>query len=90
MIRIHGGIDAQFAMMNLNTNRKNVDIAEKLLIGQRTVNRVADCCPYYQGVCGLDERYICFCESNYKNCNIYKKHLMKPIDEQKDGEQDAL
>lgn len=44
---------------------------------------MADCCPYYQGVCGLDENFICFCESNYKDCDIYKKHLMKLIDEQR-------
>ena len=42
-------------------------------------------CPYYQGVCGLDERYICFCDSNYKNCNIYGKHIRKLIDEAKNG-----
>lgn len=29
-------------------------------------------CPYYQGVCGLDESVICYANSD--NCNIYKDH----------------
>lgn len=29
-------------------------------------------CPYYQGVCGLDNSIICYTDSN--SCNIYKDH----------------
>ena len=31
-------------------------------------------CPYYQGVCGLDESYICYCAGYPYGCEIYKKH----------------
>lgn len=37
-------------------------------------------CPYYQGVCGLDESYVCYCASGYLFCSIYKE------EQEKDGE----
>ena len=51
MTRIHGGIYAQFAMINLNTNRKNADIADRILIGQRTVKPMGEHrpCPFCGG-----------------------------------------
>ena len=30
-------------------------------------------CPYYQGVCGLDERILCYCGAQYENCEKYKE-----------------
>lgn len=41
-------------------------------------------CPYYQGVCGIDNQYVCFCRSNLK-CNIrveYEKKLDEEIKKQ--------
>ena len=34
-----------------------------------------DKCPYYQGVCGLDERYICYCSFEFKHCDIFKTNI---------------
>ena len=31
-------------------------------------------CPYYSGVCGLDEMCVCYRSSTYKDCDIYKEH----------------
>jgi hypothetical protein len=31
-------------------------------------------CPYYQGVCGLDESYVCYCSSTYFSCENYKRN----------------
>ena len=31
-------------------------------------------CPYYSGVCGLDESCLCYRSSDYKNCDIYKEN----------------
>jgi len=30
-------------------------------------------CPYYQGVCMLDESYVCFASSSYRNCELFKE-----------------
>ena len=30
-------------------------------------------CPFYQGVCGLDESYVCFGRSSYLFCKLYQK-----------------
>ena len=30
-------------------------------------------CPYYQGVCGLDERILCYCGTQYEKCEKYKE-----------------
>lgn len=30
-------------------------------------------CPYYQGLCGLDERILCYCGTQYENCEKYKE-----------------
>lgn len=30
-------------------------------------------CPYYQGVCGLDEDILCYCSSSYETCDTYKE-----------------
>ena len=30
-------------------------------------------CPYYQGVCGLDEDILCYCHSSYETCDTYKE-----------------
>ena len=38
-------------------------------------------CPYYQGVCGLDEQYVCFCRSYPGTCEIYSEHTKKLIEE---------
>ena len=32
-------------------------------------------CPYYQGVCGLDEQYVCFASSLPEGCSVYQKHM---------------
>ena len=42
-------------------------------------------CPYYQGVCGIDEQYLCYCSSNYVECDIYNKHIEKLIEETHQG-----
>ena len=36
-------------------------------------------CPYYKGVCGIDEQYLCYCSSTPNGCNIYKKFLEEQI-----------
>lgn len=38
-------------------------------------------CPYYQGVCGLDEDIVCFGSGGYKTCNIYCSHMKELIEE---------
>lgn len=49
------------------------------------VNEDMKPCPYYQGVCGLDDSYICY-RSGYPNgCEIYKKYEK----EKKDGDEDG-
>ena len=40
-----------------------------------------DECPYYKGVCGIDEQFTCYCQSNYKCCDIYLKHMKELIEE---------
>lgn len=30
-------------------------------------------CPYYQGVCGLDDAFLCYCQSRYEMCDAYKE-----------------
>ena len=30
-------------------------------------------CPYYQGVCGLDDDFLCYCHSSYEMCDTYKE-----------------
>ena len=30
-------------------------------------------CPYYQGVCGLDNRILCYCNNSYEKCDTYKE-----------------
>lgn len=30
-------------------------------------------CPFYQGVCGLDESYVCFGSCSYLFCKLYQK-----------------
>lgn len=42
-------------------------------------------CPYYQGVCGLDESYLCYRAGYPNSCEIYKKHE----EDQKDGDGDG-
>ena len=37
-------------------------------------------CPYYQGVCGIDERYVCYGMSDLK-CNIRVKYEKDKQDE---------
>lgn len=47
-------------------------------------------CPYYQGVCRINEMYVCCASSLPNACNIYKKHMRRLIDEvkpQAEGEQ---
>ena len=29
-------------------------------------------CPYYQGVCGLDDDFLCYCHNSYEMCDTYK------------------
>ena len=41
-------------------------------------------CPYYQGVCGIDERYVCYAAAGPK-CNIrenFEKKLNKETQKQ--------
>lgn len=33
-------------------------------------------CSHYQGVCGLDESYVCYCASSYLACKLYKHKEM--------------
>lgn len=44
------------------------------------MKRFPDRCPHYQGVCGLDESYTCFCSSNYLTCKIYKQKERNEIE----------
>lgn len=37
-------------------------------------------CPYYQGVCGIDEQYVCYTSSDIK-CDIREKHEKKLSEE---------
>ena len=30
-------------------------------------------CPYYQGVCSLDEDIVCYCSSHYEMCDKYSE-----------------
>lgn len=32
-------------------------------------------CPYYQGVCGLDEDNLCYCNTSYEMCDAHKKAM---------------
>ena len=50
----------------------------------RTVTWMDDLkpCPYYQGVCGLDESYLCYRAGYPNSCEIYKKHE----EDKKDGD----
>ena len=41
-------------------------------------------CPYYQGVCGLKEEYICYNSSAPEDCNIYKAQMNKLINKIKE------
>ena len=36
-------------------------------------------CPFYQGVCMLDERKVCY--ASKKGCNVFKKHIHDIIKE---------
>lgn len=38
-------------------------------------------CPYYKGVCGLDESYVCFCSSAYLVCSVYKEAQGKDVEQ---------
>lgn len=39
-----------------------------------------DKCPYYQGICGLDESFVCYCSSTYLVCKVYKEHKKEEND----------
>ena len=45
--------------------------------GVKHIAHKEDKCPFYQGVCGVDESYICYCSLAYKECDIYKSHIEK-------------
>lgn len=30
-------------------------------------------CPHYQGVCGLDEDFVCYCSMSYEFCDKYRE-----------------
>ncbi len=43
-------------------------------------------CPYYQGVCSVNESYVCYRASTYEECDLYKLgegidqiHLMEEV-----------
>ena len=38
-------------------------------------------CPYYKGVCGLDESYVCFCSSTYLFCSVYIEAQEKDVEQ---------
>ena len=38
-------------------------------------------CPYYQGVCGLDEDILCYCSSSYETCDTYKEDRRAELEE---------
>ena len=46
-------------------------------------------CPFYQGVCGIDESILCYCSSS--SCDIYRDYvsavLVKVEDRHDDAEQ---
>ena len=55
--------------------KKLLEIAPTVLEASNKTEtpREARICPYYQGVCGLDEDIICYCSSSYEMCDKYRK-----------------
>ena len=43
------------------------------------MKRFPDKCPHYQGVCGLNESYVCYCSDSYLYCSFYKEHEQETL-----------
>jgi len=44
-------------------------------------------CPFYQGVCGIDESIVCYCSS--VSCDIYRDYVSAVMEKVEDVQNDA-